>query len=240
MSVTPFASRLGIAALAAAGLPVLAGCLGVSQRMTPPDAALATPAGPTTPGPDAAAHVPPPDGGGPMDASAGEGEAAGAATPTPAAPRPPLDPGPWDDATLGNLTYTFDGKPIALENGEYQEKPDAASATFVTNIRLGPQRAFGDLDGDGERDAAVILSDAPGGTGVFVYLAAVAARDGMPVNVAMASLGDRVAVDAVSIADGRVVLDVTTHEPQDPMCCPSLAATWVYRLDGDALVREAE
>lgn len=217
---------------AAAGIATCAwltfatGCFGVGQRFDPPNGDLAPPA----------ASADTPAGG---SSAAGDGAESGDLA-TPAAAQPPLDPGPWDDPTLGNLTYTFDGKAVALENGEYQEKPDAASATFITNIRLAPERAFGDLDGDGKRDAAVILSDAPGGSGVFGYLAAVVDRDGIPTHVAAAALGDRVAVKGVAITDGTVVLDVVTHGPDDPMCCPSVDATWVYRLEGDALVRVGE
>ncbi len=222
----PLARRAAAATASSALLMLAVGCLGVEQRFDSPAGVLATAtAAVDTPTDDTAA----------AGNAAEPGELA-----TPEAAQPPLDPGPWDDPTLGNLTYTFDGKAIALENGEYHEKPDAASATYITNIRLAPERAFGDLDGDGKRDAAVILSDAPGGSGVFGYLAAVVDRDGIPTNVATAALGDRVAVKGVAITDGTVVLDVMTHGPDDPMCCPSVAATWVYRLAGDTLVRAEE
>jgi len=96
--------------------------------------------------------------------------------------------------------------------------------------------AFGDLNGDGVDDAAVILIESSGGSGSFIYLAAVINEDGTPVNVATQFVGDREQVKAISIEDGEITLNMVTHGPDDPMCCPTQEVTKRYRLAGDQLV----
>src|SRR5208337_3414284 len=50
-----------------------------------------------------------------------------------------------------------DAQPIVqLMNGAYQSTTDVSSPDFMS-ISLAPQMAFGDLNGDGEGDAAVLL-----------------------------------------------------------------------------------
>jgi hypothetical protein len=108
----------------------------------------------------------------------------------------------------------------------------------VTNFTLVDDLvAFGDLDGDGHEEAAVILFDSPGGSGVFGYLAAIRWVDGAPLNVATAELGDRVQVRSNVITDGTIVLDVLAHDFDDPLCCPTAELVWRYTLDGTKLRR---
>jgi hypothetical protein len=139
------------------------------------------------------------------------------------------------EASLGNIEYDLDGQSVTLVDGSYAEKPDPDAATFITKVSMGPWQAFGDLNGDGVEDAAVILIDAPGGSGVFTFLAAVVDEGGLPVNAATASLGDRPQIDSVSIEDGRILISGKTHAESDPMCCPSLAFRWSFSLEDGSL-----
>lgn len=157
-----------------------------------------------------------------------------------AAEAPAEDIAPLTIEALGNIEYDYvDGK-ATLVDGVYEEKPAPDSATFIVQLTLHETSAMGDLNGDGTDDAAVILVNSPGGSGVFEYLAVVLNAGGTPVNVATTLLGDRVRIDGMAIAAGQITLDVTTHGPDDPLCCPSQAATWVYALEGDALVKQAD
>jgi hypothetical protein len=136
-----------------------------------------------------------------------------------------------DEAALANLTYTVEDGAYTLVDGHYREAPPG-SATAIVDVTLETW-AVGDLNADGVQDAAVVLVNSPGGSGVFKYLEAVVASGGALENSASIPLGDRVKIDGLSIADdGAVVLDVVTHGPTDPMCCPTQAATWTYRLEG--------
>lgn len=124
---------------------------------------------------------------------------------------------------------------VKLVDGLYKEKPAPESATELV-ITLSDKVAYGDLNGDGEEDAAVILITNSGGSGTFRHLAAVINHKGSPKNVASQFLGDRVGVQSVSIEPGKITVDLMTQAPNDPMCCPTLKVTRNYYLQDDKLV----
>jgi hypothetical protein len=42
---------------------------------------------------------------------------------------------------------------------------------------------------------------------------------------------------SVLIESGEITVDMVTHGPDDPMCCPTVEATQKYKLQGDTLVQ---
>jgi len=48
-------------------------------------------------------------------------------------------------------------------------------------------------------------------------------------------VGDRIVEKQLTIADGKIVLDMLRQGPRDPLCCPSEHAIVTYRLNGSAL-----
>ena len=126
---------------------------------------------------------------------------------------------------------------IKLNDGMYQEKIVPESATELV-IKLGDRIAYGDLNGDGAEDAAVILISDPGGSGTFYELAAVLNSNGNPHHAAGVFLGDRLKVEDLDIRSGQIVVKMVTHKRTDPMCCPSLKVEQKYALQGDALVHQ--
>jgi len=163
------------------------------------------------------------------DAAAGPPETA----PTPAAGAAPA-PTPVHPllSRLMNATYasflTKSGL-APLRDGVYREVVAPGAATQVV-VRLDLV-AYGDLNGDGVEDAAVLLISEPGGSGSFRDLVAVISHQGEPVPVARAFLGDRVQVESLRIADGQVIAELVKHGPDDPLCCPSLKATQRFALE---------
>lgn len=150
--------------------------------------------------------------------------------PVPAAPAPsaarPLHPEHRLEAALPNGEFLIDiaaGGRLRLDAGVYEEAGPGASGGVT--VRLGPAPVYGDLDGDGVEDAAVILQANPGGSGVFTYLAAVLDRGDRTEPVAAKMIGDRIVVDAVRIADGRVQLDWRDRAPGVPMASPPTVQT---------------
>jgi len=127
---------------------------------------------------------------------------------------------------------------IKLSDGIYKEKIAADSATKVV-IKLSDKMAFGDLNGDGVEDAAVILVSDPGGSGTFYDLAAVINSEGKAKYAASVFLGDRVQVEEVDIRSGHLVVKIVIHDRTDPRCCPSLRVEQEYVLQGDELVRHS-
>lgn len=139
--------------------------------------------------------------------------------------------------TLANMTYqsewTQSGS-ATLVDGQYSEQAAPGSAT-QTKVMLTEYLAFGELDG--QPGAAAILVTDPGGSGTFYELAVVVERDGQPVNVASAPLGDRTQINSLVIQpNGIIVVDMVTHGPDDPMCCPTQQVVRGWALQGDRLI----
>ena len=111
--------------------------------------------------------------------------------------------------------------------------PDSATELIVM---LSDQVALGDLNGDGADDAAVVLITDPGGSGTFHDLSVLINEDGSAKHVASQRLGDRVKVKSLSVSSGEVAVEMVTHGPNDPMCCPTFQVTRNYVLRGTNLV----
>ena len=106
-----------------------------------------------------------------------------------------------------------------------------------TGPKLTEPRILGNqLDGDGVDDAAVTLVTNTGGSGSFVQLVAVVNQSGEPSPNASASLGDRVRVEAIRIAELQIEIDLVVHGPSDPLCCPSMSVTRIYILEDSNLI----
>ena len=75
----------------------------------------------------------------------------------------------------------------------------------------------------------------PGGSGTFFYLSIVVEGDGEPVNTATILLGDRVQINSLDVADGSIVVDMISHGPDDPLCCPTQHVVQTYELQGEEL-----
>lgn len=142
---------------------------------------------------------------------------------------------------LKNASYTVtdqNGAPrvVQLVNGLFQEGTDPASPGFYTVVLAEP-KAFGDINGDGAVDAAVILAESYGGTGVFVSVAAVVNQGGLPLHVASQGVDDRAIINAIAINAGEIFLNATVHGINDPGCCPTLVTARSLRLwQGDLVL----
>ena len=130
--------------------------------------------------------------------------------------------------TLANMTYrsefTQSGN-APLENGEYSEPAAPGSAT-QTRVMLTEHAAFGELEG--QAAAAAILVTDPGGSGTFYTLHAVITQDGQPVDLAMTTLGDRAQINSLAFQGEQIVVDMVTHGPDDPLCCPTQQVVNTY------------
>jgi hypothetical protein len=150
---------------------------------------------------------------------------------------------PLTDTLLKNAEYSTEWEDdgiIKLTDGRYDGEPYVEDSATHLIITLVEPVAFGDLDGDGIDDAAVILAADPGGSGTFVSLEAVYSENGEPHHVASYALGDRARIEALTIANGRIVLEMSTHGPDDPMCCPSKKTTLELRLENEQLILVSE
>lgn len=142
-----------------------------------------------------------------------------------------------DEGALQNMSYKSEwtqSGTVPLTDGEYRESVAPGSAT-ETVVMLTDHVAYGQLNG--QDAAAVVLVTDPGGSGTFYDLAVVVERDGQPVHIAGASLGDRVQIQSLRIENNEIVVDMVTQGPNDPMCCPTQRVVQTYTLEGDQLVQ---
>jgi hypothetical protein len=120
---------------------------------------------------------------------------------------------------LKNATYhvpAYD-RTVTLVNGSYSN----GSATDPYSVQMLDKVAFGDLNGDGKADAAVILAENGGGSGIFESVIAVLDQSGNPHQQSQAGLGDRFLINSIDISSGVIHLDMVVQGPNDPMCCPT-------------------
>ena len=141
-------------------------------------------------------------------------------------------PEPLSIESLQNATYQgIYPETVQLSNGRYEGEPFQEGGTSRPMVIFIEPTAFGDLDGDGVDDAAVLVVETSGGSGAFIYLAAMLNQDGEPYNQATLLLGDRVQVKALKIDAGEIQIEMLTHGPDDPLCCPSQETSASYTLE---------
>jgi hypothetical protein len=128
----------------------------------------------------------------------------------------------------GSYHVPFYDRTVTLVNGSYSND----SSTDPYSVRLLDVVAFGDLNGDGTGDAAVVLVENTGGTGQFESLIPVLNSGGAPVQAGESQLGDRVRINAMTIDSGRIRLDMFVQGPNDPMCCASQPEMQYYGMLG--------
>jgi hypothetical protein len=135
----------------------------------------------------------------------------------------------------GQVTHT-----VTLKDGRYTHTSEDGR-TMVVIINQGKHGdqaervAFGHLDGDENKDAAVVLLLNTGGTGDFMILAALINQNGVPFHKASAHLGDRVIINSIKIRDKAIVVDMITHGPDDPANNPTVKKVAEFRLKGNEL-----
>jgi hypothetical protein len=124
---------------------------------------------------------------------------------------------------------------VKLADGKY----DSLDSHIFTRI-IDDKIALGDLNGDGKKEAAVIVSINGGGSGSFRELAIMKNENGIPVYSTSTILGDRVTVNSLTIDSGIIIIDMVVHGPNDPMCCPTLNEVVRYKLSDGQLIEITE
>ena len=135
-------------------------------------------------------------------------------------------------AHLANYTYDFgpeDKRTVTLKDGK---GTDADNSAF----ELMKLHAIGDLDGDKQSDAAVMLEESTGGSGHFYYLFVMLNKGGRLVQIEHPEwLGDRSVIRRVTINRGVLAVRFITHKDSDAACCPTRQVENRYRVVGGKL-----
>jgi len=166
---------------------------------------------------------------------------AGCAPEPPEATGPGGKPGAPTGDQLANVAITgIYEDPAQLAAGVYLGEPFVEGGASRPTVRLLEPRLTADLDGVPGEEAVILLSEDSGGSGTYIYLAAVGLREGRPVNLDTFPIGDRVQIRSLTAAGGRVRLELVIQGEEDGACCPSklVSRTWALRDGRLVLVEE--
>jgi hypothetical protein len=131
-----------------------------------------------------------------------------------------------------NTTYVVDGAGFALKDGMAAIQADDVTQTVTL---FGPV-TYGDLDGDGDKDAAVILMMESGGTGRFTYVAAAIKGDDGFAGTNAVFVGDRISPQTTGVQDGIIVHNYADRLPWEPFVAQtSVGKTKRLKLENGAL-----
>jgi hypothetical protein len=135
---------------------------------------------------------------------------------------------------LKNSTFTSPNynKTVTLRDGKYE----SGTGTDYLLVQLLPQMAFGDFNQDGKNEAAVLIGENGGGSGVFVSLIALTFKNNNPTQVGSALVDDRPKIHALSIKNGQIILEATIHGPADAMVNPTLPVIETYQFISNQMV----
>lgn len=149
----------------------------------------------------------------------------------------PVKAGGSDSALDGvlNAAYTIERQAVQLMDGRAEVEAAPGSATRVTTAVFG-EPVFGDLNGDGVDDAALLLVHDPGGSGTFYYVAAAIAENGGWQGTNAVFLGDRVAPRTIQVQNGLIAADYLDRRSDQPMAsAPSIPKTMYLTLKNGRL-----
>jgi len=139
-----------------------------------------------------------------------------------------------DELTLHSRVYRE--KPVTLSHGEFRA-PAAPGASSEIIIKLTDKSAFGTLNG---KDVGVVVfTTSTGGSGTFYELALLFRSDDGWINTDVVLLGDREKVEAISLAADRIDIQMLSHGPRDPQCCPTQKVTKRFAIQDERLVTTA-
>ncbi len=157
------------------------------------------------------------------------------ATATPTVETPPLPMLTLDALQKGTYIAPSYNITVTLSAGKFE----SGSGIDFYSVVMQPEVAYGDLNADGLEDAAILLAENQGGTGVFVSVIAVLNQEGQPVQAGSAYVDDRPIINSIAVQDGAIVLAATIHGPNDPMVSPTFPVTQTLQLNktGLTLVR---
>lgn len=118
-------------------------------------------------------------------------------------------------ADPANATYTIDGDAVTLVHGARSQPAAPGSHTMHETRLIAGAQACGNFDG--EPVVVSLLSDDPGGSGSFLYVAAVP-RNGHSYPAVL--IGDRVVPKSLVIERGQIVVTYLDRASNAPMAAP--------------------
>lgn len=130
-----------------------------------------------------------------------------------------------------NIAYRINDKQFLLIHG-FAEEDSAPGSALKDTLTIFGEPAYGDIDGDGDEDALVLLVNDPGGSGTFYYVALALNVNGIYLSTNTLLLGDRIAPQTFSVHDGRAEINYADRAPRESfMTSPSMGKTLLLQVD---------
>jgi hypothetical protein len=134
-----------------------------------------------------------------------------------------------------NATFAIGKSSITLSNGRSEIEAAPGSAAKVVTA-LTDKRATGDADGDGRADTIVVLTQQPGGSGTFYYVAVVLNGATGVTTTPATLLGDRVVLNGVRLDGATIVVELLDRGSGEPFTTsPSVSVTKRFAVSGGML-----
>jgi hypothetical protein len=134
-----------------------------------------------------------------------------------------------------NAKYLIQGKSFQLVNGKRLLPVAQGSATRIKTIVLG-KPVYGDMTGDGDKDAALLILHDSGGSGSFYYVAAALNEQQHFKGTNALLLGDRIIPKEIKIRNGSVLVKFVDLHPEESMSTtPSITKSIVLILNNSIL-----
>ena len=115
-----------------------------------------------------------------------------------------------------NATYSIEDRTVRLQDGRSERSITPHSATTMKTVVYG-KPVYGDLDGDGQKDAALLLIHDPGGSGTFFYVAGALIINGAFRGTNAVWLGDRITPPDLQIRNGILIVSYADRGRGEPM-----------------------
>ncbi len=104
-----------------------------------------------------------------------------------------------------DASYVIDGKVVKLVNGKAEIEAAPGSASKIVTKYFGNE-VKADLNNDGREDAAFILTQETGGSGVFYYVVAALNKEAGYEGSQGVFLGDRIAPQTTELGDSNLII----------------------------------
>jgi len=157
------------------------------------------------------------------------------------------DPGsvvkPFESATPApaldhkNIAYTVGSETITLKDG-VSEAPAAPGSAEKIITRYFGNEAKGDLNGDGTEDVAFILTQEPGGSGTFYYVAAALKFPEGYKGTNAVELGDRIAPQTTEVRDGVLIANYADRRSDEPLTAAPTQGRSMYLAVLNGVLKE--
>jgi len=102
-------------------------------------------------------------------------------------------------------------------------------------VYLNENVAFGDINNDGIDDAAFLIVESMGGTGIFYSITSFISSSQGFTQTNSRFIDDRAVIHSLMIDNGEVILNANVHAINDPMVNPTVTMTKTYHYFNDGL-----